>query len=194
MFIVIVNVIIILLTLIVFNESGILPNLPQTWVFLWRIWILPSPLFWFWFCFCFLLFFFSSSSSASVRVLVLCVFLHPSPTLQGHPSGPHLSGPRPFGALPPDGPKFRSLFFPSPQQFSFFLPSLGCLLVEFWWCFFLNAGTLLGPPGLHTTARELQTCTLEGPGLQTHHQNSTRRHPERDKKGERTRSSNRIHC
>ena len=26
-----------------------------------------------------------------------------------------------------------------------------------------------------------QTCTFEGPGLQTHHQNSTRRHPEGDK-------------
>ena len=36
-------------------------------------------------------------------------------------------------------------------------------------------------PGFHTTARELQTCTLEGPGLQTHHQNSTRRPPEREK-------------
>ena len=27
----------------------------------------------------------------------------------------------------------------------------------------------LGPPGLHTTSRELQTCTSEGPGLK-HHQ------------------------
>ena len=32
----------------------------------------------------------------------------------------------------------------------------------------------LGPPGLHTTTRELQTCTFEGPGLQKHHQNSTK--------------------
>ena len=32
----------------------------------------------------------------------------------------------------------------------------------------------LGPPWLHTTARELQTCTFEGPGLQKHHQNSTK--------------------
>ena len=40
---------------------------------------------------------------------------------------------------------------------------------------------LLPKPGFHTTARELQTCTFEGPGLQKHHQNSTRRPPERDK-------------
>ena len=38
------------------------------------------------------------------------------------------------------------------------------------------------PPEFHRTARELQTCTFEGPGLQEHHQNSTRRHPEREKK------------
>ena len=41
-----------------------------------------------------------------------------------------------------------------------------------------------GPPGLHTTTRELQTCTFEGPGLQKHHQNSTRRPPEREEKNE----------
>ena len=34
-----------------------------------------------------------------------------------------------------------------------------------------------GPPGFHTTA---QTCTFEGPGLQKHHQNSTRR-PQRER-------------
>ena len=43
----------------------------------------------------------------------------------------------------------------------------------------------LGPPGFHTTARELQTCTFEGTGLQKHHQNSTRRPPERDREKER---------
>ena len=37
----------------------------------------------------------------------------------------------------------------------------------------------LGLPGFHTT---LQTCTFEGPGLQKHHQNSTRRPPERERK------------
>ena len=40
------------------------------------------------------------------------------------------------------------------------------------------------PPGLHTTARELQTCTFERPGASKHHQNSTRRHPEREEKNE----------
>ena len=37
------------------------------------------------------------------------------------------------------------------------------------------------PPGFHTTTRELQTCTFKGPGLQKHHQNSTRR-PQRERK------------
>ena len=32
------------------------------------------------------------------------------------------------------GPQFRVFVFPLPPQFSFFLPSLGGLLVEFWWC------------------------------------------------------------
>ena len=31
-------------------------------------------------------------------------------------------------------------FFTLPPQFSFLLPSLGCVHVEFWWC--LKAGTL----------------------------------------------------
>ena len=42
---------------------------------------------------------------------------------------------------------------------------------------------LVGPPGFHTTAREPKRTFL-GPGLQKHHQNSTRRHPERHKKSE----------
>ena len=36
---------------------------------------------------------------------------------------------------PPDRPKFRAFFFPSPPQNSFFSTLYGCLLVEFWWCF-----------------------------------------------------------
>ena len=45
-------------------------------------------------------------------------------------------------APPPD----RAFFFPLPPQFLFFLPSLGCILVEF-----------SGPPGLHTTKNGKQT-------------------------------------
>ena len=41
-----------------------------------------------------------------------------------------------------------------------------------------------GRRGSHTTARELQTCTFEGPGLQKHHQNSTRRPPRERRKNE----------
>ena len=45
------------------------------------------------------------------------------------------------------------------------------------------------PPGGPKTAgvshnKRAQTCTFEGPGLQKHHQNSTRRPPEREEKNE----------
>ena len=40
------------------------------------------------------------------------------------------------------------------------------------------------PPGLHTTAREPKRAHFRAPALQKHHQNSTRRHPERHKKSE----------
>ena len=41
---------------------------------------------------------------------------------------------------------------------------------------------LVGPPGFHTTARELQTCTFQGPGLQKHQQNSTKGPQERERR------------
>ena len=83
--------------------------------------------------------------------------------------------------------------------------SLGGLFVEFWWCLKCWAlqcarleflGCRVEAPAapkaagreretqetartlvtvLHTTARELQTCTFQGPGISKHHQNSTRR-------------------
>ena len=55
--------------------------------------------------------------------------------------------------------------------FFFLLPPKIALFVLVWW------GSK--PPGLHMTARELQTCILEGAGLQKDHPNSTRRRPER---------------
>ena len=41
-----------------------------------------------------------------------------------------------------------------------------------------------GRRGSHTTVRELQTCTFERPGASKHHQNSTRRPPERHNENE----------
>ena len=92
-----------------------------------------------------------------------------------------------------EGPKFRT-FFPSSTT-NFFLSSLpGGLLVEFWWCFEAPGPSNVHvwssravvaapkPPGLHTTARELQTCTLEGPGASKHHENSTRKLPGREER------------
>ena len=52
----------------------------------------------------------------------------------------------------------------------------------------------MGPPGLYTTTRELQTRTFERSGLQKHHQNSTKRPPREGRKkkfraGERKKSA-----
>ena len=88
-------------------------------------------------------------------------------------------GPNPdkVGARRVGRPKI-SRFFPSPAaKIRSFLPSLGV--------FSLNFGGVFEAPGrsnVHVWA--LQTCTFEGPGLQKHHQNSTRRPPEREEKNE----------
>ena len=90
-------------------------------------------------------------------------------------------GPK-HGARRVGGPKF-SRFFPSPDAkfvlfFSLWVSSRGILVV-------LRAGTLkcarLEFSGCRVKPRRPQssqeTCTFEGPRLQKHHQNSTRRHP-----------------
>ena len=41
-----------------------------------------------------------------------------------------------------------------------------------------------GAAGVSHDNQRAQTCTFEGPGLQKHQQNSTRRHPEREEKNE----------
>ena len=43
---------------------------------------------------------------------------------------------------------------------------------------------LVGPPGFHTTTREPKRAHLSAPVFKNHHQNSTRRHPEREEKKE----------
>ena len=57
---------------------------------------------------------------------------------------------------------------------------------ELQWCGPEGRRVVLEAPGhsnVHiTTARELQTCTFERHGLQKHHQNSTKRHPQREEK------------
>ena len=44
------------------------------------------------------------------------------------------------GPSSPDRPKFRSFFFLSRPHYVLFLSLSGCLLVEFWWCFFEAPG------------------------------------------------------
>ena len=110
--------------------------------------------------------------------------------------GPEGWGPGGWGA------QNFALFFPSPAaKFVLFFPLWGSsrgILVVFeapgrsnvrvWSSLVVvcepRRPGLVGPPGFHTTTRELQTCTFEGPGLQKHHQNSTRRPPEREEKNE----------
>ena len=92
------------------------------------------------------------------------------------PLDPPSAKPPPPDRPPPDRPKFRS-FFPLPPQFSFFLPSLGCLLVEFWWC--LKAP---GPSNARVWALGLSCETLGAPPLHPlgpHHsgQHTSGRHP-----------------
>ena len=97
---------------------------------------------------------------------------------------------RPAHARPPSvrPPKISLFFSLLPPQFILLSLSWG-LPLNF--CGVCNRdpqmctfGRLRGRRGLYTTTRELQTCTFEGPGLHKHHQNSTRRHPERQKKNE----------
>ena len=83
--------------------------------------------------------------------------------------GPKAGGPEGWGA------KISRFFFPLPPLFSFFPPSLGGPLYA------------SGPLGLHTTTRELQKCTFQGPGLQKHHQNSTKG-PPREGEGKKKRN------
>ena len=87
--------------------------------------------------------------------------------LTGPGVGPRRVRHRRVGPQRVGSPKFHAFL-----QCSFFLLSLGGPFVEFWWCF-LKAGTMkcarlgsravetpaaFGPPAIHTTARELQTC------------------------------------
>ena len=111
---------------------------------------------------------------------------------------PEKVGPEGWGARRVEGPKFRAFFALSHRKFhslfSLWGFSRGILVVfeapgrsnvRVWsslvvMCEPRRPG-LVGPPGFHTTARELQTRTFERPGASKHHQNSTRRH-QREKK------------
>ena len=129
----------------------------------------------------------------------------PKPRKSGGPEGwgPEGWGPEGWGpeGWGPEGcgPNISRFFFPSPAtKFVLFFPLWG-LLVEFWWCLkrrgaqmctfgvlWLSCASPGGPEaaGVSHDNQRAQTCTFEGPGVQKHHQNSTRRHPEREEKNE----------
>ena len=79
-----------------------------------------------------------------------------------------------------------ALFLPFPATVSLFFVSLwvssrGILVVFVWSAGAVKCARL----GSRAVVRELQTCTFDGPGAPNkHHQNSTRRPPERHKKSE----------
>ena len=105
---------------------------------------------------------------------------HPSPQ---HPSPQH----------PSPGPPF---FFSSlPPPFSFCLPSLGGLLVEFWWCFedrpqmstfgVLGLSCEFGAAGASHDSPRTPNVNISGPRRFKHHQNSTRREGKKENCGGR---------
>ena len=85
-------------------------------------------------------------------LLVLVVGLDPPHPTPDPPTPPFRQTPLRRTPLRRTDQNF-ALFFPLPLPFRSFSLSLWCLLVEFG-C----------SPGFHTTTRELQTCTFEGPG------------------------------
>ena len=128
----------------------------------------------------------AKSKLAQVEQMFTLALVHQSPSLMARLKGktptlanPILSnvGPRRVG-----GPKFRVFFFPFPLQFCSF-----CLfLAVFSWNLVVFEGRdprvhvwssradvvkpqwpRSRPAGFHTTTQKAQTCTFEGPGLQT---------------------------
>ena len=110
------------------------------------------------------------------------------------------ASPTPSTGPPSAGPKISLFFSLSRHSFFFFFPSLLVFFVEFllfeapvrsnvhiW-----SSGCRVRAPvarfggaaGVSHDIPRAQTCTFEGPGLQKHHQNSTRRHPKRHRKSE----------
>ena len=81
---------------------------------------------------------------------------------RGGGPNPEKVGPEMLGGPKGLGPKFRAFFFPLPPP----------------------AARSGGAAGVSDDNQRAQTCTFEGPGLRKHHQNSTRRHPEREEKNE----------
>ena len=94
--------------------------------------------------------------------------------------GPEGLGPKGGGARRVGSPTFRALFFTLPPQVSFFLPSLGCLLVDLWPGFeavdhpncaflllcghFVEAPAACTPPGVQTMQKRQQKDSGQGLG------------------------------
>ena len=109
----------------------------------------------------------------------------PNPEKVRAPKGGRPEG---WGPEKVKGPRF-AFFSVSRHNFHSFFSLLGVLSLNFGGVFLKRRGGLScetpaasGPPGFHTTTREL-LLWFQGPGAsKKHHQNSTRRHPERDRK------------
>ena len=103
--------------------------------------------------------------------------------------GPEGWGPEGWG-----GPKFRAFFSLSRRKIRSFLPSLGGLLVEFWWCLKRGGAQMCtfgvlwlsceapaarsgGAGGVSHGSPRAQTCTFERPGTKIQ-----REDPEREER------------
>ena len=113
--------------------------------------------------------------------------------------GPKSGGPERVGARRGGGPKISRFSCSLPPGISFVFLSLWGFLVEFWWCLKRRDAQMCafgvlwlsceapaarsgGAAGVSHDNQRAQTCTFEGPGLQKHHQNSTRRPPREGRK------------
>ena len=129
-----------------------------------------------------------------LRFLIFFHFLHRTPpALDPLPGTPAPDPP------PPDRPKFRAFFSHLRPQFSFFFPSFGLISFNFVGVFegrnpkmytFGLSGCRVkprrphqtGPPGLAHDSPRTPNVHISGPLRFKHHQISTRRPPERERK------------
>ena len=95
---------------------------------------------------------------------------------------------------PPDRPKFRSFLYPLPPPSRSFCVSLGVFSLNFggvfevqnpsivhvWALGLCETSAASGPPGFHTTTRELQTCTFDPSA--SHTTRKPREDPQRETK------------
>ena len=115
--------------------------------------------------------------------------------------GPRRVGPRRVEPRRVGGPKISRFFFPPPATIFILLPLSWGPCVEFWWCLKRRGPEMCtfgvlglsceapaarsgGAAGVSHDSPRAQTCTFQDTCASKHHQNSTRRPPERHRNSE----------